>query len=190
MKPTNYGPLSIVHQYIAHTHNLFQQRPQVICPSSSNMNFMLGVIILLHPIAALVLIWTFMKQRKWRQDKNFLKEQKYQSSFEKHRLNGDRLMLGTIFVILLAVVAEITRAWFDKVAIFTYIIPNNFHASGGLLGLLLMGNLWKLGHSSNNKRKLDSFSKTRDLHGRLSDVMSILIIIHAFLGFLYLLQII
>ena len=36
----------------------------------------------------------------------------------------------------------------------------------------------------------ENIVKTRDLHGRLGDVMAVLVIIHAFLGFLYLLQII
>ena len=40
-------------------------------------------------------------------------------------------MLGTIFVVFLAI-AEIIRAKFDNVQIYSYMMPNNFHASGGL----------------------------------------------------------
>lgn len=154
------------------------------------MNLILGVVILLHPIAALILIWAFMKQRKWRQNKLFLQEQNYQNSLERHRLNGNKLMLGTIFVVFLAFIAAIIRARFDNVPIYSYMIPNNFHASGGLLGVLLMFILWKSGHSTNKKIGENSFSRTKKLHGRIGDIMSILVIIHAFLGFLYLLQII
>ena len=154
------------------------------------MNLMLGVVILLHPIAALTLIWAFMKQRKWRQNKIFLQEQDYQNSLERHRSNGNKLMFGTIFVVFLAFIAEIIRAIFDNVPIYTYMIPNNFHASGGLLGVILMFILWKSGHSTNKKIGQDSFSRSKNLHGRIGDIMSIFVIIHAFLGFLYLLQII
>ena len=154
------------------------------------MNVILGVVILLHPIAALILIWIFMKQRKWRQNKSFLQEQNYQISLEMHRSNGNKLMLGTIFVVFLAVVAEFFRAWIDNVPIYSYMMPNNFHASGGLLGVILMFILWRSGHSTNKKIGTDSFSRTKNLHGRIGDIMSILVIIHAFLGFLYLLQII
>ena len=154
------------------------------------MNLLLGVVILLHPIAALILIWAFMKQRKWRQKKLFLQDQNYQKSLERHKSNGNKLMLGTIFVVFLAFIAEIIRAKFDNVPIYSYMIPNNFHASGGLLGVILMFILWKSGHSTNKKIGTDSFSRTRNLHGRIGDIMSILVIIHAFLGFLYLLQII
>ena len=69
-------------------------------------------------------------------------------------------------------------------------MPNNFHASGGLLGVILMFILWRSGHSTNKKIGTDTFSRTKNLHGRSGDIMSILVIIHAFLGFLYLLQII
>ena len=110
------------------------------------MNLILGVVILLHPISALILIWAFMKQRKWRQNKFFLQEQNYHNSLEMHRLNGNKLMLGTIFVVFLAFIAEIIRASFDNVPIYSYMIPNNFHTSGGLLGVLLMFILWKSGH--------------------------------------------
>ena len=154
------------------------------------MNLMLGVVILLHPIAALTLIWIFMKQRKWRQNKVFIQEKNYPYSLEKHRSNGNKLMFGTIFVVFLAFIAEIIRARFDNVPIYTYMIPNNFHASGGLLGIILMFILWKSGHSTNKQIGQDSFSRTKNLHGRIGDIMSILVIIHAFLGFLYLLQII
>ncbi len=154
------------------------------------MNLLLGVVILLHPIAALILIWAFMKQRKWRQKKLFLQDQNYQKSLERHKSNGNKLMLGTIFVVFLAFIAEIIRAKFDNVPIYSYMIPNNFHASGGLLGVILMFILWKSGHSTNKKIGEDSFSRTKNLHGRIGDIMSILVIIHAFLGFLYLLQII
>ena len=154
------------------------------------MNLLLGVVILLHPIAALILIWAFMKQRKWRQKKLFLQDQNYQKSLERHKSNGNKLMLGTIFVVFLGFIAEIIRAKFDNVPIYSYMIPNNFHASGGLLGVILMFILWKSGHSTNKKIGEDSFSRTKNLHGRIGDIMSILVIIHAFLGFLYLLQII
>jgi len=155
------------------------------------MNVISGIFIILHPIAALILIWAFMRQRRWRQNKLFLQEQTYETSLERHRLNGNRLMLATLFVVLLAFMAEIIRAWYDNIPIHSYMIPTNFHASGGLLGVILMFILWRSGHSTNSYNiQTDSYSRTKNLHGRIGDIMSILIIIHAFLGFLYLLQII
>jgi len=52
---------------------------------------------------------------------------------------------------------------------------------GGFTWLLLMTYLWILGRrASSRKAAGESFARTKDLHGRLSDVMIGLIIIHAF----------
>jgi len=155
------------------------------------MELLPTIVILVHPIAALTLIWSFMKQRKWRQKRRFLKSNDTQVALKKHVSDGNKLMFATVIVIALALLAEIFRAMLDNSPYYTYIMPNNFHASGGLLGLLLMTILWRSGHSTKQRMEnKQSFSKDRDKHGRISDIMTIFIIIHAFLGFLYLLQII
>ncbi len=148
------------------------------------------VVILIHPIAALMLISIFMKQRKWRQKRKFLKGQELNIAMTSHASDGNKIMISTIIVILLAFIGEIFRAILSNQPYDTYILPSNFHASGGLLGLLLMFILWRTGHST-HKRKQENkkFVKNRDSHGRIGDIMAILVIIHAFLGFLYLLQI-
>ena len=51
--------------------------------------------------------------------------------------------------------------------------------------------MWSLGRKTRAKKAAgESFARMKDLHGRLSDVMIGLILIHAFLGFLYLIQLI
>ncbi|MBT3641770.1 MAG: hypothetical protein HOJ64_06220 [Euryarchaeota archaeon] len=149
------------------------------------------IVILIHPFAALLLIMIFMTQLKWRKKREFLKGDDLIKAHRKHISDGNKIMLATIFVIVLAFIGEISRAIFNNLPFDSYIMPNNFHSSGGLLGLLLMIILWLTGHSTQRKKVSNqSFSKTRDTHGRIGDIMAILILIHAFLGFLYLLQII
>ncbi|MGY8691834.1 MAG: hypothetical protein ACKVHF_02605 [Candidatus Poseidoniales archaeon] len=149
------------------------------------------IVILIHPFAALLLIMIFMTQLKWRKKRKLLKGDDLIKANSKHISDGNKIMLATLFVIVLAFMGEISRAIFNDLPIDTYILPNNFHSSGGLLGLLLMLILWLTGHSTQRKKESkQSFSKTRDTHGRIGDIMAILILIHAFLGFLYLLQII
>ena len=71
------------------------------------------------------------------------------------------------------------------------LINGHFHGWIGLIGLCLMAYLCSLGRKTSAKKVAgESFARLKDLHGRLSDVMMGLIIVHAFLGFLYLLQII
>jgi len=149
------------------------------------------IVILIHPFAALLLIMIFMTQLKWRKKRKLLKGDDLIKANRKHISDGNKIMLATLFVIVLAFMGEISRAIFNDLPFDTYILPNNFHSSGGLLGLLLMLILWLTGHSTKRKKvSKQSFSKTRDTHGRIGDIMAILILIHAFLGFLYLLQII
>jgi len=50
--------------------------------------------------------------------------------------------------------------------------------------------LWRMGRKTRDlKAEGQSFARSKKMHGRISDVMMMLVFIHAFLGFLYLLQI-
>ena len=152
----------------------------------------LVLILLLHPIAALLVIREFILQRDWRKKSLELKGQERASESRRHEIEGERLFRLVIAVIGLAFLARLVSASLSGEDLgYDDLVPGHFHGWGGLLGLLLMTYLWVLGRrASSRKAAGESFSRTKDLHGRLSDVMMVLIIIHAFLGFLYLLQLI
>ena len=70
------------------------------------------------------------------------------------------------------------------------IVPDHFHGWVGFLGLILMLTLRKHGRTTSRlKDSGESFARSKQMHGKISDVMLLLVIIHAFLGFLYLLKI-
>jgi hypothetical protein len=146
------------------------------------------VIILLHPLSALTVIWLFVNQRKWRQTSLKIKGEERKKAVENHEKNGNKLFFYVIGVILLAFISKIF--YFQIIngqVYFTDLIPNHFHGWAGLLGLSLMIYLRRLGiKASKNREAGKSFSKISKFHGRVSDVMIYLIMIHAFLGFLYL----
>ena len=152
----------------------------------------LVLILLLHPIAALLVIREFILQRDWRKKSLELKGQERASESRRHEIEGERLFRLVIAVIGLAFLARLVSASLSGEDLgYDDLMPGHFHGWGGLLGLLLMTYLWILGRrASSRKAAGESFARTKDLHGRLSDVMMVLIIIHAFLGFLYLLQLI
>lgn len=152
----------------------------------------LVLILLLHPIAALLVIREFILQRDWRKKSLELKGQERASESRRHEIEGERLFRLVIAVIGLAFLARLVSASLSGEDLgYDDLMPGHFHGWGGLLGLLLMTYLWILGRrASSRKAAGKSFSRTKDLHGRLSDVMMVLIIIHAFLGFLYLLQLV
>ena len=152
----------------------------------------LVLILLLHPIAALLVIREFILQRDWRKKSLELKGQERASESRRHEIEGERLFRLVIAVIGLAFLARLVSASLSGEDVgYDDLMPGHFHGWGGLLGLLLMTYLWILGRrASSRKAAGESFARTKDLHGRLSDVMMVLIIIHAFLGFLYLLQLV
>ena len=149
-------------------------------------------VLLLHPFAALLAIREFVRQRGWRKQSIALKGAERDDALERHEAEGRRLFLLGIAGIFLAFLARIASAFLsDEDLGIRTLLPGHFHGWRGLLGLGLMTYLWSLGRKTSAKKVAgESFARMKDLHGRLSDVMMGLILIHAFLGFLYLLQII
>jgi hypothetical protein len=147
-------------------------------------------VLLLHPIAALTLIWIFVRQRRWRQQNLLLRGAERAAALESHQTTGDRMMAAVIGVIALAFGAHIARASLDGLKVTAYLVPGHFHGWAGLLGLLFMITLWRVGRKTRDlKSEGKSFAQSKEFHGRISDVMMMLVTIHAFLGFIYLLKI-
>jgi len=148
------------------------------------------LVMLLHPIAALTLIWLFIKQRRWRQEGHLLRGAERSVALVSHQATGDRMMAAVLGVIALAFSAQLARAQFDDVEATAYLVPGHFHGWAGLLALVMMLILWRMGRKTRDlKAEGQSFARSKKMHGRISDVMMMLVFIHAFLGFLYLLQI-
>ena len=148
-------------------------------------------ILLLHPIAAVALIWVFVRQRRWREQSNLLRGDERKQALADHEATGEWMLRGTIGVIGLAFVAQIARASIDGAEWNKYIVPDHFHGWVGFLGLFLMLILRNHGRTTRNlKESGKSFVRSKQTHGKISDLMLMLVIIHAFLGFLYLLSII
>jgi len=146
------------------------------------------VIILLHPLSALTVIWLFVNQRKWRQTSLKIKGEERKKAVENHEKNGNKLFFYVIGVISLAFLSKIFYFQIINGEVgISDLIPNHFHGWAGLLGLGLMIYLRHLGlRARKNRLEKKPFAKISNLHGRLSDIMIYLIMIHAFLGFLYL----
>lgn len=158
------------------------------------MDFLRIAILMAHPILSIMLIWAFMRQRSWRREKTYLRQNEKAAAIREHEKTGNRIMGYLLLVIAVAFASRIIDSIIrgDELAEASkQLMPGHYHGWAGILALLLMSNLWYLGRKTSRSRDdSDTFSRTRNLHGRLGDVMAILVIIHAFLGFLYLLQII
>jgi len=151
-----------------------------------------ALILLLHPIAALVIIREFARQRNWRKLSVSLRGSERAKELDNHELQGERLFRWVLIVVALAFVAKVASSLLSgEDFTLELLMPGHFHGWAGLLGVALMTYLWNLGRKTSAEKKAgNSFVKLKQLHGKLSDVMIGLIAIHAFLGFLYLLQLI
>jgi len=151
-----------------------------------------ALILLLHPIAALVIIREFARQRNWRKLSVSLRGSERAKELENHELQGERLFRWVLIVVALAFASKVASSLLSgEDFTLDLLMPGHFHGWAGLLGVALMTYLWNLGRKTSAEKKAGkSFVKLKQLHGKLSDVMIGLIAIHAFLGFLYLLQLI
>lgn len=193
--PSRITPTGLAHDLHTSRHRLTSQgvkeRTQDLVDGAVVMEVMRTAILLLHPFAALLVIRIFMKQREWRAASRQLKGAERAESLTHHESTGTRVLLMVIGLIALAFAAKATTAILGGESLSIEILePGHFHGWVGLLGLTLMIYLWRLGSRTRDLKSAgERFVKTRDLHGRVADAMAVLVVIHAFLGFLYLLQI-
>ncbi|MEE3310657.1 MAG: hypothetical protein VX230_04125 [Candidatus Thermoplasmatota archaeon] len=151
------------------------------------------VILLLHPIAALIVIGWMIRQHRWRQRGRVLKGDERKVAVESHQRDGERLYILAWLLVLGGFIANATyRIRTESVALPEALLPSGaggLHAGGGLLGLALLTVLWRKGRKTRDLRDAgESWAMEKQRHGRASDAIMVLIGIHAFLGFLWLLD--
>ena len=71
------------------------------------------------------------------------------------------------------------------------LLPQNIHGFSGPIGLVLLWSVVRYGRkTAEKKQENESFTVERTKHGRASDLMMALVMIHAFLGLIYTFQVI
>ncbi|MEE2624852.1 MAG: hypothetical protein VYD50_01200 [Candidatus Thermoplasmatota archaeon] len=147
-------------------------------------------IVLVHPIAALTVIWLFFRQHGWRDTSIKLRGDARRLALNNHESMGDKIALATVVVVALAFSSKTVRGILDNEDATSYLLPGHFHGWAGLIGLVMMLILWRLGRKvRDEKTSGHTFARSKEIHGKFSDLIAILVVIHAFLGFLYLLTI-
>jgi len=148
------------------------------------------VVILAHPVAAAFLIWIFYRQRRWREESTRLRGDDRKLALSEHESMGEVIAMATIGVVSLAFASNIVRGLIDDDDPSRYLLPGHFHGWAGLIGLTLLLALRRLGRQTKQAREEGrGFARLKEIHGKLSDLVALLVAIHAFLGFLYLLTI-
>ena len=151
------------------------------------------VIILLHPIAALAVIGWMIRQHRWRQRGRLMKGGERKAAVASHERDGERLYILAWLLVAGGFTANaVYRIRTEALALPEALLPTGaggLHAGGGLLGLALITVLWRKGRMTRDLRNSgESWALEKQRHGRASDAIMVLIGLHAFLGFLWLIQ--
>lgn len=149
------------------------------------------VIVLLHPIAALGMLWWLLKQHDWKKWSKSLKGEQRKTALDSHETWGNRIFPSLCAVITLAFLANAWRGYSLGTGVGTFLVPTSFHGATGLLGSVLLYFTWRWGRATAAKRDAgETWNATKTKHGRAADFIIILGFIHAFIGFLYIFKVI
>ena len=107
--------------------------------------------------------------------------------------DGEKLYIMAWIIVLGGFTANtLYRIRTESAAFPEALLPSGaggLHAGGGVLGLILITYLWRKGRTTRDLRNAGQpWASERKRHGRASDAIMVLIAIHAFLGFLWLMQ--
>lgn len=157
-------------------------------PFSHYMSVVEVVILLLHPLFSLIVIYWMYKQYSHRKNRRELRGQQAIDARESHEQVGEKLFRSALAVIAIGFIVNFSFGWFDGEG-YLSLFPSALHGWFGVVGIVVLtftvrkGRLVKKQRESGQKYALEL-----QRHGRASDVMMVLILLHAFLGFIYLFQ--
>ncbi len=148
-----------------------------------------SVILLLHPVLALCLIYWILKQHGWRARGRILKGQDRIVARDSHELWGRRFLPAAIITVGVAFSAQIVRGVLDDKGWNAYLMPS-VHGVFGILGIILLVVMTNMGKRT-AKARVDgeTWTDLKVKHGRAADIIVILAILHGFIGFLYIFEV-
>lgn len=156
----------------------------------NQMDMFSTIVLLLHPIFAIVLITAMWWQYSWKTRQLQFKGETRVTHVAQHQKFGELLLSSAIAVVLLAFIARAIHAYIHNESILASLIPSSLHGFSGPIGLFLLYYMVRFGRrAAELKEKGESFALPKKQHGRASDLVMILVFIHAFLGFLYIFEV-
>ncbi|MDP7001819.1 MAG: hypothetical protein QGH90_07955 [Candidatus Poseidoniaceae archaeon] len=144
-----------------------------------------AVILLAHPLAALILLRWLFRQYSWKKLGHELHGDTRKSALDSHEVWGQRIFPALLLVIAIAFIANAWRGaqngdWTAE------LLPTSVHGATGLIGSILLYITWNYGRKVVAQREAgEKWALTKTKHGRAADIIIIIGCIHAFIGFLY-----
>ena len=148
------------------------------------------LILLIHPLAALGLLWWLFRQHSWKRLGSELRGAERSDALDSHEVWGTRVFPALVGVVSIAFLANIWRGY-QEGSWTTYLLPNSVHGATGLVGSVLLYITWNYGRRVVAKREAgESWAQEKVKHGRAADIIIIVGCIHAFIGFLHIFNVI
>ena len=109
----------------------------------------------------------------------------------RHQRHGEWLLWAGISLALVAFIARAVSGMITENNWASDLLPQNIHGFTGPIGLVLLWLVVRHGRkTAEMKEQNESYTSERTKHGRASDLMIALVMIHSFLGLIYTFQVI
>ena len=147
-----------------------------------------AVIIFIHPLFAIGILYWMYKQYQYRSKRLELRGRAAIKYREKHEKSGVLIYRSVLVVITIGFITNSSIGFASGEGYYS-LFPSSLHGWFGIMGLILLTITVNTGKTVKAHRESDkSFSFELQKHGRASDIVMILLALHAFIGFIYLFQ--
>ena len=147
--------------------------------------------MLIHPVLATAFVFWLVRQYGWRKKGMSLRGDERKKARARHQRHGELLLWAGISLALIAFVARAISGLLVNDDWSSDLLPQNIHGFSGPIGLVLLWLVVRYGRTTAEKmEENESFALERTKHGRASDMMMALVMIHSFLGLIYTFQVI
>ena len=155
------------------------------------MSVLRTVIMLIHPLLAVILVTWLVRQYGWRKRGMKLRGEERKASLKRHQKHGEYILWAGITLALIAFVARAISGYIVEGDVTSDLLPQSVHGYTGPIGLILLWLVVRYGkETATGKENGEKFSTQRTKHGRAADLVMVLIMFHSFLGFIYTFQVV
>ena len=95
-------------------------------------------LLLVHPFLALLIVLWLVRQHGWRKGGGTLKGEARREALAEHVRSGERLLVATVGLVLVAVLARAAAGYIEEGRITAMLLPTNLHGWTGPLGLWVL----------------------------------------------------
>ncbi|MAY05460.1 MAG: hypothetical protein CMB25_07705 [Euryarchaeota archaeon] len=147
--------------------------------------------MLIHPTLAAVFVFWLVRQYGWRKKGMSLRGDERKKALARHQRHGEWLLWAGITLVFIAFLARAISGILVNGDWTSDLLPQSIHGFSGPIGLVLLWLVVRRGRATAKKKEEnESFKTERTKHGRASDIVMALVMIHAFLGLIYTFQVI